>query len=181
MGDTIITIGSDDPLYPEPIIQPDKRMGCLPASVAFVCRWFGIDADQETVEAYRASSDTPERLLQDAEWYPVTQGIKQARHTIEKDGIGKRWFLGMDTLSWVVDRLNHGMIALVEIERVRGFRHCVVLVEARPEGGLVMDPLTGYVVDSWDYLLGWGWGKAPFYATNHRIRDWYWSDPEMAW
>lgn len=181
MDEVTVTVNESDTDYPDPILQPEKHTGCLVASAAFVCRWFGIEASMGDVAAYRIVEGTEERTLVDTEWYPRTQGIRMARHTIEGRGIGKRWWLGPSTLPWVVQRLSEGRIAIMDIERVRGYRHAVVLVEARPDSGLVMDPLTGYVEDSWPFLLGDGPGDYPFPWVNHRVRAWYWTDKTMPW
>lgn len=154
---------------PDPLLQPDPVTGCLQHSVAFVCRWFGHETPVEQVLTYRAAQGLHE------EWYPCgTYGLRLTRSSTDPDGEARRYWLGPRALPWLVENLDRRRVAILDIERVPGRRHAVVLLEARPEGGLIMDPLSGYRVEPWDYLLADGPGRHAYPRVNHRVRGFYW-------
>lgn len=81
-----------------------------------------------------------------------------------------RYWLGPGTRSWVEKHLVSGQISVVIVERVSTMAHALVLLESRgDEGALVMDPLYGHCVESWDWLLSIGPGN----HGCHHIDGWY--------
>src|SRR5262249_28958902 len=81
-----------------------------------------------------------------------------------------RFWLGADTRAWVEQRLARGQVAVVQVHRIATMAHALVLLERQGDAGvLLMDPLYGHVVESWDWFLSIGPGN----HGCHHVEGWY--------
>lgn len=154
--------------WPTPLLQPDPHDGCIFYSVAYICRCFGVEVTPEQVQAFRAQERKQEAML------PLLNcGLQMRRHWNhynEDQEEWQRYWLGPATRSWVEQHLSEGWIGLVIVERVTGKAHALVVLERRgDEGVLVMDPLYGHRIDSWEWFLSIG----PGHHGCHHIDGWY--------
>lgn len=154
--------------WPAPLLQPDRHKDCLLYSVAYLCHCFGYpEVTPEQVRAFRA-----EQGLQEST-YPATMcrisSDHHWLHTREKQAFQRFW-LGPHQRSWVERSLASGRVGLISVERTPGRAHSLVLLENQGETGvLVMDPLYGHRIDTWEWFLSVG----PGHHGCHRIDGWY--------
>lgn len=85
----------------------------------------------------------------------------------------RRWWLGPEGgRGWVEGWLRDGYIGQAHVFRRPEYGHAVVVLEARDEGVLLMDPwpaFGGFVVEPWEWFLGQGPGN----SGAHMIEAWY--------
>ncbi len=156
----------DHTRWPAPLLQPDPHDGCVLYSVAYLCRCLGHpDVTPEQVQQFRQ-----ERRLQEycypGEFGDVTIHYWQYRHGELE---WQRFWLGPAQRSWVESYLAAGYLGLASVKRTPGYGHALVVLEDKGDDGvLVMDPLYGHRIESWDWLLASGVGH-----LCHRINGWY--------
>lgn len=152
-------------VWPDPLIQPDKKKDCSFHSVAYLCRCFGfLQVTADDVKAFRQRTGFKEVH------YPEDLGIAMDcywRHEDEQQW--RRFWLGIEQRAWVQEHLVQGQIALVSVHRVPEMGHSVVLLEADEAGVLLADPAAGHVRETWDWFLGVGPGT----HGCHCIDGWY--------
>lgn len=159
----------DGTQWAKPLLQPDPHDGCILYSVAYICHCFGyasVTSDQ--VQSFREEARKLEAMFPQ-----IVCGLEIKRHWDHyknDEEEWKRYWLGPATRLWVEQHLRQGYIGLVIVERVIGKAHAVVALESRgDEGILVMDPLYGHHLDTWDWFLSVG----PGYHGCHHIDGWY--------
>lgn len=155
--------------WPRPLLQPDPHEGCFAYSIAYLCHCFGQTAiTAETVQSFRATEHKWEGMFPvltcglalDRAW--LYRGIDEAER--------RRFWLGPGTRPWVEEHLAAGQIGVAIVERRAGHAHALVVLESRGEDGvLVMDPLYGHQVDSWEWFLSIGPGQ----HGCHHLDGWY--------
>jgi len=158
--------------WTDPVLQSDPHEGCILCSVAYICHCFGhtgITPDQ--VQVFREQTRKLEAMF--PQWHC---GLQMKRHWDHYDDDKEEWqryWLGPATREWVARHLREGYIGLVIVERVVGKAHALVVLEScGEEGVLVMDPLYGHRVDTWEWFLAVG----PRSHGCHHIDGWYRSE-----
>lgn len=160
--------------WPAPLLQPDPHTGCMQYSVAYLCRALGFpDVTPADVSAYRH-----ERHYCEDSYPKVVLGAEMHRWSEDADDevARRRWWLGPDARPWVEGWFERGYIALWHAHRALHIGHLMVGVEARgDEGVLVVDPLSGFIVEPWAWILGPGVRPDGDYINHpcHRIDGWY--------
>jgi hypothetical protein len=160
--------------FPEPYLQPNPREDCGFYSAAYVARCLGrpeVTAGQ--VKAWRAETRRHEdRYAADALgaeartfWDELTNRREPMADALRR---GKFW-MGPGAGEWVRSWLADGWVAHVEVHRIAAFGHAVVLLDASDDGVLLMDPLSGHVIEPWDWFLGSG----PMTQAPHYVAGWY--------
>jgi hypothetical protein len=155
--------------WPEPLLQPDRNEGCFIHSMAYLCHCFGhTEVTPEQVQAFREAEHKWEGV------FPSLHcGLALERYWdyVDKDEEERRrYWLGPGTRPWVEKHLAQGQISAVIVERVVGLAHALVLLESRGDAGvLVMDPLYGHRIDTWEWFLSIGPGN----HGCHHIDGWY--------
>lgn len=155
--------------WPAPLLQPNRSEGCFIHSIAYLCHCFGATSiTPEQVQEWRSETHIWEGM------FPRRQcglALERDWDYVEKDeDERRRYWLGPGTRLWVEEHLDCGQLSVVIVERVVGLAHALVLLESQGEKGvLVMDPLYGHRVDTWEWFLSIGPGA----HGCHHIDGWY--------
>ncbi len=167
------------PTWPSPYLQPDNH-SCGYYASAYLCRCFGFDVSAEDLRATatKAGYTGPESYLPLCETFPVERyGLKRESFWDYTQNIddkelwrttGARFYLGGDARRWFTEKLA-GRLALVNVYRAYPTYHMLVALEAGEGGVIVMDPLFGHRVETWDWFLGSGPGT----NTAHNVAGFY--------
>jgi hypothetical protein len=153
--------------WPVAYLQPDRNDGCMLYASAYIAHVFRFEASPENFSEFRTRTSKLEFMyLKDALGLPLQTFWKHLDDETER----RRWWLGPGTQSWVQDHVRNDEIALVQVHRIPTIGHAVVLLEADDDSVLLMDPLTGFVRESWDWFLSIGPG--PGHVNCHFIEAW---------
>jgi len=161
--------------FPEPYLQPDRNQDCGYYAAAYLARCLGHpDVTAGQVKAWRAETRKHETAyvhdVLGAQW-------RRFWDVFADEPARKVFWLGPGTQGWVRDWLGRGWIAQACVHRIPGMGHAVVLLEARDDGVLLMDPIYGHVTEPWDWFLGPGARRddEPFTPGRccHFIEAWY--------
>jgi hypothetical protein len=150
---------------PVAYLQPDPKRDCGFYATAYIARCLGHpEITAQDVMAWRASTGRHEDWYLDAEL-----GITAERFAVEPAEHRRIWWLGPDAQEWVQGWLDRGWIGKAEVHRVPHMVHGVVVLGYSANGVELMDPLTGFVTESWEWFLGVGSGV----HGCHHIGGWY--------
>lgn len=154
--------------WPPPLLQPNRNEGCFTYSMAYLCHCLGYtEVTPDDVRLFREQEHKWEGM------FPVVRfGAKIERHWNYEDDRNewRRYWLGPGTRSWVEKHLTSGQISVIIVERIPAIAHALVLLESKgDEGVLVMDPLYGHRIESWDWFLSIGPGN----HGCHHIDGWF--------
>jgi hypothetical protein len=163
------------PAFPPPYLQPDPKEDCGYYAAAYIARCLGHpETTAEQVKAWRAETRYHEtayaRRVLGAEMRTFwdVYGDEPAR---------KVFWLGPGTEGWLRAWLADGWIAQVMLHRIPEMGHAVVVLNARDDGVLLMDPIYGHVTEPWGWFLGPGarGNGEPFDPQRccHFIEGWY--------
>ena len=154
--------------WPAPLLQPDRSKDCLLYSVAYLCHCAGhLDVTAEDVRRFRREAHLWEGMLPKKRF---AIAIDRYWDFVYDEPERQRYWLGPDQRVWVESHLAAGEIGLVCVERTAGRAHQLVVLESRGDAGvLVMDPLYGHRIESWQWFLSVG----PSQRGCHRIDGWY--------
>lgn len=147
-------------IWPEPYLQPDRTKDCGFYSVAYIGQCFGLDVTADDVKAWRAETNRHEdRYLHEVYGIPMRRPEHDRRAGLPY----QQWWMGPDQREWVRGMLADS-ICLVHLLRIPTMHHSVVALEAHEDAVLLMDPIYGHVVESWDWFLGPGPGTGNAHA-----------------
>jgi hypothetical protein len=172
--------------WPEPYLQPDPREDCGYYTAAYIARCLGHpDVTAGQVKAWRAETTRHETYFADG---ALGAQVRRFWDESEQESLGikqRNWFwLGPGLEGWVRGWLLTGWIAHVNVHRISEMGHAVALLGCTADGVQLMDSITGFITEPWDWFLGPGpkagrgdWpGAAPdsraFYGC-HFIEGWY--------
>jgi hypothetical protein len=153
--------------FPEPYLQPDRQQDCGYYAAAYVARYLGHpDVTAGQIKTWRAETR-----------YHETQYARRALGAemrtfldVYEDVPARRIFwMGPGGEDWVRGWLADGWIAHASVHRIPAMGHAVVLLEAKDDGVLLMDPIYGHITEPWPWFLGIGPGT----HGCHFIEGWY--------
>jgi hypothetical protein len=153
--------------WPAPYLQPDRMQDCGFYTTAYIVRCLGApDVTAGEVKAWRELTRYHETA------YPrdVT-GVEMrtwARFDLTASERAE-FYMGPGGEAWVRRWLDDGWIGYGCVFRISSTAHAVAVLSASDEGVLLMDPLSGFVTEPWEWFLGIGPGK---YGC-HYIEAWY--------
>jgi len=127
------------------------------------------------VKAWREETNTVEEYYS---WKALGHQPRRWWDDQHDDEARRRWWLGPDGREWIESWLADGYIGHAHVFRRPEYGHAVVVLEARPDGVLLMDPWPaygGFVVEPWDWFLGGGAGN----HGAHMIEAWYRPEPAL--
>ena len=159
--------------WPPALLQPDPHTGCLEYSVAYLCRSLGaLSATPENAQDYRARTNHSEEFFpKEVCGYEIH---RWGEDYDEDTHLERRWWLGPEQRPWVESWFARGYRALWYVHRALHIGHFVVGLEDLGDAGvLIMDPLSGLITESWDWMLGPGANKDWQNTPSHRIEGWY--------
>lgn len=169
--------------WPDPYLQPDKRVDCHLYTVAWIARHFGrLDANAEQVRDLREGRVDPDgKRLSEDHFLDGLADVERDSYWLHYGPPGNgfadvdEWWLGPKHRAWVEQHLAEGWVGYAHIHRVEEMAHAVALLEDRGDVGvLLMDPGVGIIVEPWSYFLSHGTG----HPLSHRISSWYRRRPE---
>ncbi|HUY47664.1 MAG TPA: hypothetical protein VMV92_18350 [Streptosporangiaceae bacterium] len=152
--------------WPEPYLQPDRNKDCGYYAQAYLARCLGHpDVTAGQVRDWRA--ETRYHETQYARRVLGAQMRSYADH--REDEKRRKWYwLGPGLDGWIRGILFTGWIGQAMVHRIPDFGHAVVVLGSTVEGVQLMDPLSGFVTEPWDWFLGPGPGHGA-----HHIEGWY--------
>lgn len=167
--------------WPAPYLQPDRSKDCGFYAAAYMARCLGHpETTAQQVMDWRAETSRHEAYHAR---YALGAEMRTMWDVFGSDLSRKEFWLGPGTQDWVRGWLADGWIAHLCVHRIAEGGHAAVLLEARDDGALLMDPIYGHITEPWSWLLGPGpkhndgWPGAaedgrPFYGCTY-VEGWY--------